>query len=154
MERVVFKNQARVVGIGQAVLRKRQIAVFVAAVKLVADNRMANVREMYPDLMFAARVRNDPKQREGQWRGGNGTGGWRGAKEPALDEELRQRGRSAGAHAILDGDNAALVLAQRRVNQAVIFTDMAVDDGEVFFLDPAAFQDFSEFAGDIGVLGN
>lgn len=154
MEGMIFENQPRVVGIGQAVLCKRQVAAFVAAVKLVADNWIANMREMYADLMFAAGVRDNPKQRKGERRGGNGTGGWRGVKEPALDEKFRSRLHSVGTHAILDGDNAALVLAQRRVNQAVIFTDMAVDDGEVFFLDAAAFEDFSEFAGDFGVFGN
>ena len=63
-------------------------------------------------------------------------------------------GRAVGADTVLDGDAAALVLAERRVNQSVIVANMAVDDGEVFFLDGAGFPDFAEFAGGHGIFGD
>ena len=63
-------------------------------------------------------------------------------------------GRAIGTHAVLDGNNAALVLAERRVNQAVVVAHVAVDNGEVFFLDGAGFPDFAEFAGGLGIFGD
>jgi hypothetical protein len=62
--------------------------------------------------------------------------------------------RAVGAHTIFDGDNAAVVLAKRGINQAVVVADVAVDDGEVFLLDGAGFPDFAEFAGDNGIFGD
>ena len=63
-------------------------------------------------------------------------------------------GRAIGTHAVLDGNNAALVLAERRVNQAVVVAHVAVDDGEVFLLNGTGFPDFSKLAGDFGVFGD
>ena len=47
---------------------------------------------------------------------------------------------------------AGFVFAQRRVNQTMLLAHMAVDDGEIFFFNGAAFQNFSEFAGDFGIF--
>ena len=44
------------------------------------------------------------------------------------------------------------VFAQRRVNQSVFLAHMAMDNGEIFFFDGAAFQNFSQFAGDCGIF--
>jgi hypothetical protein len=63
-------------------------------------------------------------------------------------------GRAVGADAVFDGDDAALVFAERRVNQAVVVAHVAVDDGEVFFLDGTGFPDFSQLAGDFGIFGD
>jgi hypothetical protein len=63
-------------------------------------------------------------------------------------------GRAVGTDAVLDGNDAALVLAERRVNQSVVVADVAVDDGEVFLLDGAGFPDFAEFAGGFGIFGD
>jgi hypothetical protein len=62
------------------------------------------------------------------------------------------RRRAIGAHAIFHGDEAGFIPAERRVNQAVLFAHPAVDDGEIFFFHGAAFEDFSEFAGDSGIF--
>ena len=63
-------------------------------------------------------------------------------------------GDAIRADEIFDGDLALLVFAERRVNQAVVVADVAVDDGEVFFLDGAGFPDFSQLAGDLGIFGD
>ena len=63
-------------------------------------------------------------------------------------------GRAIGTHAVLDGNNAALVLAERHVNQAVAVAHVAVNDGEVFLLDGTGFPDFSKLAGDFGIFGD
>ncbi len=76
------------------------------------------------------------------------------AGKPAFDPEFGLGGRAVGADAVFDGDDAALVFAERRVNQAVVVADVAVDDGEVFFLDGAGFPDFAEFAGGFGIFGD
>ena len=62
--------------------------------------------------------------------------------------------RAVGTHAVFDGDDAALVFAERRVNQAVVVADVAVNDGKVFFLDGTGFPDFAEFAGNFGIFGD
>ena len=72
----------------------------------------------------------------------------------ALDPIFGLGGRAVVTHAIFHCDDAALVLAERRVNQAVVVADAAVDDGQIFFLDGAGFPDFSEFAGGFGIFGD
>ena len=74
--------------------------------------------------------------------------------EPAFDPEFGLGRRAVGTDAILDGDEAALVLAERRVDEAVVVVDVAVDDGEVFLPDGAGFPDFSQLAGQGGVFGD
>ena len=74
--------------------------------------------------------------------------------ESAFDPEFGLGRRAVGTHAVFDGDDAALVFAERRVNQAVVVADVAVDDGEVFFLDGTGFPDFSQLAGDFGIFGD
>ncbi len=69
-----------------------------------------------------------------------------------FDPEFSLCSGTVSAHAVFDGDNAVFVLAQRRVNEAVILAHVAVDDGEVFFFNRAAFQNFSEFARDDGIF--
>jgi hypothetical protein len=63
-------------------------------------------------------------------------------------------GRAVGADAILDGDAAALVPAERRVNQAMVVAHVAMNDGKVFLLDGAGFPDFSQLAGGFGIFGD
>ena len=63
-------------------------------------------------------------------------------------------GGAIRADAIFDGDLALLILAERRVNQAVVVADVAVDDGEVFLLDGTGFPDFAEFTGEFGIFGD
>ena len=72
--------------------------------------------------------------------------------KPAFDPKFSLGGCAVGTHAVLDGNNAALVLAEGRINQAVVVANVAVDDGEVFLLDGAGFPDFAEFAGDFGIF--
>lgn len=74
--------------------------------------------------------------------------------KPPLDEKFRLRWRAVGANAIFNRNDAVFVFAERRVNQSVFFAHMAVDDGEIFFFDGAAFEDFSEFAGGPGIFCN
>ena len=80
------------------------------------------------------------------------TGFVRRTQNLLFDPKFRLRRRAVGADAIFDGDAAVLVLAERRVNQAVILAHMAVDDGEIFFFNGAAFQNFSKFAGNGGIF--
>lgn len=54
VKRMVFENQLRALRRRQPVLRERQVAVLVVAIKFVADDGMADVREVDADLMFAA----------------------------------------------------------------------------------------------------
>ena len=72
----------------------------------------------------------------------------------ALDPKFGLGGRAVGTDAVFDGDLALLILAERRVNQAVVVVDVAVDDGEIFLLDGAGFPDFAEFTGNFRILGN
>jgi hypothetical protein len=76
------------------------------------------------------------------------------AGKSPLDPIFGLGGRAVGADAVLDGDAAAFVPAERRVNQAVAVADAAVNDGEVFLLDGAGFPDFAQLAGDFGIFGD
>ena len=74
--------------------------------------------------------------------------------KPSLDPEFCLRNYTVRAHAVFDGDAAGFVLAKRRVNQAVMLAQMAVDDGEIFFPDGTAFQNFSKLARDDRIFGD
>ena len=74
--------------------------------------------------------------------------------KPAFDPEFGLRRRAVGADAIFDGNDAAFILSERRINRAMIITHVAVDDGEVFLLDGAGFEDFAKFAGGCGIFGD
>ncbi len=74
--------------------------------------------------------------------------------KPAFNPKFGLGGGAIRADAIFDGDLALLVFAERRVNQAVVVADAAVDDGEVFFPDGTGFPDFSQLAGQFGIFGD
>ena len=164
MKRLVLKNQDGSLFRRQAVLDERHIYILLAAVKFVADDGMADVRKMDADLVFATGMRAQAQKRKAHLTpalsprptGGEGElfagplHNWPG-KTP-LDEKFRLRQRAVGPDAILDGDDAAFVLAERRVNRPLPCRDMAVDDGEIFFLNGAAFKDLPEFAGGFGIF--
>jgi hypothetical protein len=57
VEGLVFKNQFRALLRRQAVLDERHIYILVAAVKFVANDGMADVREVDADLMLATGMR-------------------------------------------------------------------------------------------------
>jgi hypothetical protein len=59
VERVVCKNQFRALRFVQTIFDERHIYILVAAVKFVADDGMAEVREMDADLMFAPGARKN-----------------------------------------------------------------------------------------------
>lgn len=70
----------------------------------------------------------------------------------ALNEKFCLRRRAVRTNAIFDSNNALLVFAEGRVNETVIFPDMAVNDGEVFFVHRTAFENFAELTGCFGVF--
>ena len=166
MERLVLKNQDGSLFRGQAVLDERQIHILIAAIKLVADDRMADVREMDADLVFATGMRTQAQKRKAHLTlalsprptGGEGElfarplHNWPGKTPP--DEKFRLRRRAIGADAIFDGDDAAFIPAERRVNRPLLYRDMAVNNGQIFFLNGAAFDDFSELAGGFRIFCN
>jgi len=69
-----------------------------------------------------------------------------GTIKSSLDPVFGLRQRAVGAHAILDGDDAGFILAQRRINDPLLCCHMSMDDSMIFFFNSAAFQDFSQLA--------
>jgi hypothetical protein len=61
---VKWQTQRAAILFRQRTRNKPQIALFVMSVQLVADDRMADVREMDADLMLAAGLGNDVDDRE------------------------------------------------------------------------------------------
>jgi hypothetical protein len=144
VQRVIFKNQCCALRVVQTAFDQRQIQILVAAVKLVADDGVANVREVDADLMFAAGERLDAEQCEISPI----------ARKFAFDPKFRLRRRAVGTHAISDRDAAVFIFAQRRVNHSLLCPNMAVDDGQIFFFDGAAFENFSQYARGFGIFGD
>ena len=103
---------------------------------------MAEVCEVDADLMFAAGMRHDSQQRKSSFN----------ALKFLPDPKFRLRRRAVGTHAIFDGDDTVFIFAERRVNQTVIVAQVAVDDGEIFFFNGAAFQNFPKFTRNIGIF--
>lgn len=56
MQRLMGQHEPRLLPGRQAVFDQRQVQVLVTAIQFVANNRMAEVREVDADLMFAAGV--------------------------------------------------------------------------------------------------
>jgi hypothetical protein len=155
MEGVVCKNQAGALRPGQAAFDEGQITFLVAAVNLVADDGMAEVREVDAELVFAAGAGNEAEQGKRGWRIKTARRDARptnGGNKPVLDEKIRLRGRAIGADAILDGDAAVFVPAERGVNGPLLRRHVAVDNGEVFLRDRAALEHFSQLAGGPGIF--
>ena len=119
-----------------------EVERFVATVDFIANNRMPDVRKVDADLVFPSAAGQDFEEREG------GAGAREGA-EPAHFGD----GRGAvGSHAILDGDDAGLVAAKRRVDDGLLGGEFAVDDGEVTLFHSAGFPLAAQVQGGGGVL--
>jgi len=162
---VMRQNEPGALFPGQAIFDQCQIQILVAAVNFIADDGVAKMGEMNADLMFAAGAGNYPQERkwkmeDGRWIGSSSFSPfvpefrWPGTIKTALDPELGLGGRAVGANAVLDGDAAALIPAERGFNQAVAVAHVPADDGQVFLLDGAAFKDFPEFTGGLGIFGD
>ena len=76
------------------------------------------------------------------------------AQESFFDEKLGLSGGAVGSDAVFDGDDAVHILAQRGVNDPLLRSHVAVDDGQIFFLNTPGFPDLAEFAGGGGILGD
>ena len=76
------------------------------------------------------------------------------SNKAAFDKEFGLGRRAIGADAVLDGDKTVVILAEGRINQAVIVAHAAVDDGKVFLLDGAGLEDFAKFAGGSWIFGD
>lgn len=99
--------------------------MLIAAVKLVADDRVAEVLKVDADLMLPPGVRIHPQQAEIALH----------PRKTPLHSEVRPRRRAIGAHAVLDGNDRALVFPQRCLAGAGVGLHVAVDDSLVFFFD-------------------
>jgi hypothetical protein len=62
---VIFKNQPRALQIGQAAFDKGQITILLAAVNLVADDRMAEMRQVNAELVLASGAGDEAEKAEG-----------------------------------------------------------------------------------------
>ncbi len=137
MQRVVREDQLPALGRSKSILDEGEIQILVPAVELVANDGMADVREVNANLVFAAGVRTDPQERERTLRSG----------EMAFDRKVGLRGGAVGSDLVLDGDTAVGIGTERSDDAAVGFGDGAVDDGEVLLLDGATFPGAAQAAG-------
>jgi hypothetical protein len=53
VEGLARQNQSLPIGIGQAIVHQGQIKILIASVELLANERMAGVGQMDPNLVFA-----------------------------------------------------------------------------------------------------
>ena len=65
VQRVMRENQSLALLCRQTIFDQCEICVLVAAVDLVAHNRMTEVRKVNAELVFATRARRDSQQ--GEW---------------------------------------------------------------------------------------
>src|SRR6266404_5992914 len=106
MQGVVRKDEPGALLIRQPIFHQRHIQVFVAAIELVAYNRMTEVGKMNADFMLPTSVRDHAKQRKGSiphlvLR-----------VEPPLDPVLGPRRRSIEPYAIFNGNSTLFVFAE------------------------------------------
>ena len=134
MERVIRQYQLPTLIVGQAILSQRQIQILIPAVKLVADDGMAHCGQVDADLVFPSRFGTHPQE---------GEIALRAAKAP-FHPEFRQGGGPIAANAMFHGDLAGFIFAQRQIYAAGIAPHRAVDNGQIFFFDRAAFPKFAQ----------
>ena len=172
VQRLMRQNEPGTLLIGQAVFDQRQIQVLVAAIELVADDGVAEVGKVEADLMFATGAGGYSQKRKGKIENGGWkrptqcfsssfssiVPGFRGSRTRMIETLFHPipglGGRAIGADAILDGNPALLIPAERRIHQAVVGAHVAVNDGEVFLLDGAGFEKLAKFAGGLGIFGD
>ena len=140
---VVGEDKALALFGGQPVFDEVEIKIFISAVKFVADDGMAEVGQMDANLVFAASVRADPQQGGRNTNIGRPTSNLKTRSFP----EFGLGGSAVWPDAVFDGNSAGVVFAKRRVDDAVVVSNGAVDEGEVAFFDIAVFPNTAQFAG-------
>ena len=141
VQRLVGEVQATLLFRGQPPLDEVEVQGIVAAVDLVAHQRMADVGHMDPDLVLASGVHPDTDDGEGSF----------GATKAVDHTETGARPGAVVAHLIADGDAGFVVFSKATVDDAGVVVGMAVDDGEVFLGDEPGHPQAAQFGG--GLLG-
>ena len=121
----MFDEERPVVGVRQRVRDESQVDQLVPPVDLVADDGVADVREMDANLVLASGRRRDVHPRE-----------WLTIPFQAFEDfDGGPGGGAVFPHAVLDRDLAALVPAERRIDDDLRIAEVTVDDGPVFLFD-------------------
>jgi len=144
MQRMIGQYQPCALFFSEPALNQGKIQIWITAVNFVAHDRMAKVREVNTDLMFAPGAGNDPQQGEVLAI----------ADKSLFDPKFGLRRRAVRADAIFDGDHAGFILAQWRINHPLLRRDMAVNDGKIFLLHRTSFPDFSQFTRRLLTFGD
>ena len=137
VERVIRQYQLPPLAVGQAVLRQRQVQIFIPAIKFVADDGMADGGQVDADLMFPSRFWTHAQEGELTLRA---------AKAP-IHPEFRQGQCAVAANAMLDSDLAGVVPAQRQIDASGVGAHRAVDNGQIDLFDGAGFHEFAQKPG-------
>jgi hypothetical protein len=126
----------------QPVFDQREVAILITSVKLVSDDRMAEVRKMDADLMLSTRLWSNPQERKWAWR----TARQNHSREAADNFKIGPGADTVGAHAILDGHGAGFILAQGGVDGPALGFNPTVDKRQVTLLDAAILPDFAQLS--------
>ena len=127
VEGLVVEDELGALRRGEPVFDEGEVAVFVGAVDLIADDGVAGVGKVDADLVFATGLRADVEEGKGLVFAG----------ETLLDGVFGRGGGAVGADTIFDHDPALFIFAEGAFQDGVIGGGPAVDDGEVFFFDGA-----------------
>jgi hypothetical protein len=144
VKRVIRQEQRGALLIAQATFHEVQVTLLIAAVKLVAYDGMANVREVDADLVLAPCERAHGEERKFA----------RVAVEGLHHLELGACRCPIGTDAILDGHRASIIAAQCRFDVTDLRRDPSVNDGQVLFADGAAFPKPPQFKRGVRKLGH
>jgi hypothetical protein len=77
-----------------------------------------------------------------------------GPREAAFHKKFRSRGSAVRPHAILDGDAALFILAERRINHSLRRTHVAMHDGNVFFMNRATLPYLPQRPSALRIFGH
>ena len=143
VEAVVFSYKTIALLGSQAALDEIEVIVFVFAVNFVADDGMAEVREVDADLMFSAGDENHAQQSKAAIS----------ATEGVKGEDLRRCRQAVGSDTIFDGDAAVRVGAERRLDEARAI-EFTVNDREVLLVDRTSFPEFAQAHPSLELFGD
>ena len=142
MEGLPGENEVRALAFGEAIFYKSEVTIGVGAVEFIAHDGMAQVGEMDAELVFAAGQGAQAHESKG------------GVRKKFFNGKFRSGRSAVRTNTILNRHLTGFIAAKRGVNDTVWRSDVAVDNGEIFFGHRAACQELTKFTRGDGVAGD
>lgn len=144
MQGVIGEDQSLFPGVVESIRDEVEVEGLLSPVEFVADDGAADMGEMDADLVFPTGLGAGAEDGETAF----------GAFESRFTDNVSARLGAVFPDAILDGDGALFVPAERGVDGSAVHWRPATHDGEVFLFHFAGLPESPQFTGRFISLGN